>query len=198
MGKKRQFEEDIVLDQIASHFWQHGFSATKVDQLAVVTGLTKTSLYNAFGNKEALFLNSINFYVERSIDLMNNYLDTNLSMSECLENLFNNSFLLLKEEKLSFGCFLTNSIVELNANEFNLHAEVTALFDKVRDSKLKFFSHYVDNGKVSKDYSAEELTDHYMTLLQGLRVQSRNHGAETKIDNAIKIFLKFIRKIEKQ
>lgn len=147
MGKKRKFDEQVVLDQLAGHFWKHGFSATKVDQLSQLTGLTKTSLYNAFGNKEALFLSSINFYVERSIRTMDSYLDTNLSMSEGLEKLFSDSFLTLDNERLGHGCFLTNSIVELNANEFNLHAEVTALFEKVRQSKFRFFSHFVEKRK---------------------------------------------------
>ena len=198
MGKKKQFDEAIVIDKIASHFWTHGYSATKVDHLSEVTGLTKTSLYNAFGNKEALFLTAINFYVDRSIQMMNGFLDTNLSLSKALEKFFANSFLALEEKKLGVGCFLTNSIVELNGNEFYLHGEVTGLFDRVRASKLKFFSHYVDQRKVISGYTAEELTDCYMTLLQGLRVQSRNEGATEKVHNTIKTFLKFIKSIEKQ
>ena len=196
MGKKRQFDEDIVLDQMANHFWKHGYSATKVDQLSEVTGLTKTSLYNAFGNKDALFLTSINFYVENSISKMMSYLNTEQKLSTSLEHLLSESFLMLNDNNLSLGCFLTNSIVELNANEFGLHAEVTSLFDKVREAKLNFFDYYVQKEMVSKDYSASELTDYYMTLLQGLRVQSRNDGAESKIQNPIKTFLKFIKSIE--
>jgi TetR/AcrR family transcriptional repressor of nem operon len=196
LGNKRQFDEEVVLDQLASHFWKHGYSATKVDQLSEITGLTKTSLYNAFGNKEALFLHSINFYVDKSIGEMMGYLDTDLSLSGGLERLLNDSFLTVGKTQLSFGCFLTNSIVELNANETHLHAEATALFDNVREAKLKFFSHYVVNNKIKKGFSAEELTDCYMTLLQGLRVQSRNHGALSKIDNSIKTFLKFIKSVE--
>ena len=50
MGKQRQFDENKVLSLIAEHFWEHGYAATKVDQLAALTGVTKSSLYNAFGN----------------------------------------------------------------------------------------------------------------------------------------------------
>ncbi len=197
MGKKRQFNEEVVLDQLSSHFWKHGFSATKVDQLSEVTGLTKTSLYNAFGNKEALFLSAINFYVDKSLEEMSGYLNTSNSLSTNLEKLLTDTFITADKKSLSCGCFLTNSIVELNANELELHSEVTALCDKVRKVKLKFFSYYVDNGKIEEDYSAEELTNYFMTFFQGLRVQSRNSEESNKLQKPINIFLKFIRSIEK-
>lgn len=196
MGNKRQFDEEVVLDQMAFHFWKHGYSATKVDQLSNITGLTKTSLYNAFGNKEVLFTRSINFYVERSIKKMLGYLNTDLKLSTCLEKIFKDSFLSLDEEHLSCGCFLTNSIVELNSNNASLHSEVTTLFEKVRKANLKFFSYYIKSEKILKGYSSEELTDFYMTLQQGLRVQARNHNGKAKMKNTIKTFLKFIKSIE--
>ena len=46
MGKKRQFNEEEILDKLATHFWKHGYSATKVDQLSKITGLTKTTSEN--------------------------------------------------------------------------------------------------------------------------------------------------------
>ncbi|WP_372654216.1 TetR/AcrR family transcriptional regulator [Halobacteriovorax sp.] len=197
MGKKRQFNEEDVLGQLSSHFWKHGFSATKVDQLSEVTGLTKTSLYNAFGNKEALFLSAINFYVEKSLEVMSGYLDVNNKLSTNLEKLLTDTFITADKDSLSCGCFLTNSIVELNANELELHSEVALLCDKVRKVKLNFFSHYVENNKVVEGYSAEGLTNYFMTFFQGLRVQSRNHETSENLMSPITIFLKFIKSIEK-
>jgi TetR/AcrR family transcriptional repressor of nem operon len=63
MAKKRQFDENQVMNQISQYFWDHGYSATKMDELSALTGLTKTSLYNAFGNKEALFSKYVDFYI---------------------------------------------------------------------------------------------------------------------------------------
>jgi TetR/AcrR family transcriptional repressor of nem operon len=197
MGNKRQFEEEVVLDQLAKHFWRHGYSATKVDQLSAVTGLTKTSLYNAFGNKDALFLKSMNFYVENSLKEMSSYLNIDNSLSTNLEKLFRDSFQSIDVNTLSYGCFLTNSIVELNGNKNHLHEHITNLFDQIRGVSLEFFSHYIDTNKLIGTFDAQELTDYYLAFWQGLRVQSRNHDASTKIENSINLFLKFIKSIEK-
>ena len=198
MGKKRQFVEEEVLGKLANQFWKHGFFATKVDQLSDLTGLTKTSLYNAFGNKEALFLSAMNFYVEKSLEEMESYLDENESLSANLENLLFNTFLCEGNKELERGCFLTNSILELNANELGLHAEVTELCDKVAKKQCEFFSSYVNKNKIVKGYSAKELTEYFMTFWQGLRVQSRNNAPEDKLRSSIDLYLKFIKSIEKK
>lgn len=196
MGKKKQFNETVVLEQIANHFWKHGFNATKVDQLSETTGLTKTSLYNAFGNKEALFLSSINFYVENSITKMNSFFDTSNKLSSGLEKILYFSFLDLDQKNMDMGCFLTNSIVELNGNDDHLHNVAVKLLDRVWKIKLQFISHYVDNNKLKTDYDAVELTNYYMTVWQGLRVQSRSDKARPKLKNSIDIFLGFIKSLE--
>ncbi len=197
MGKKRQFIEEDVLDKLVIHFWKHGYSATKVDQLSEVTGLTKTSLYNAFGNKEALFLNALNYYVENTLKDLVGSLDKSMSLSFNIEKLLKSSFSLCDREVLDFGCLLTNSIVELNGNEPKLHEAVVKLYDRVREVKYKLISYYSKAGHISKEYKADELTDYYMTVWQGLRVQSRNDHAAEKLDNSIQVFLKFIKSIER-
>lgn len=197
MTNKRQFNDEDILYQVSTHFWKHGYFSTRVDDLSKSTGLTKSSLYNAFGNKESLFLSSINFYVENSIIAMKTYYNKKYSLSENFENILTNTFISKNKEILSYGCFLTNSIVELNATDPNLHKKVTALYDKVRQVKLEFISHYIELGRVQEGITASELTDYYLTFWQGLRVQTRNQAAPIKLKRSIQLFLKFIRLIEK-
>lgn len=196
MGNKRQFEEKEVLSQVATHFWEHGYSATKVDQLSELTGLTKTSLYNAFGNKEALFISALNFYVDNSLSELLLSLDTKKSLTENIEKIFKHSFTSCKNKNLSYGCLLTNSILEFNGSEPILHHQVTQLFDKVRTAMYNFFSVYVKDGRVALGYTSDDLADLYMTFFQGLRVQSRGEFSEQVLSRSIKSFLTLIKSIE--
>ena len=43
-------------------FWQAGYEATSVTDLERATGLNKSSLYNAFGSKEGLYLRCLDRY----------------------------------------------------------------------------------------------------------------------------------------
>ncbi len=43
-------------------FWRHGYEATSVGELTAAMGITAPSLYAAFGDKKALFLESVQRY----------------------------------------------------------------------------------------------------------------------------------------
>ena len=61
-GRPRKFDSDEVLDKVIHVFWEFGYDASDTETLSKRTGLTKTSLYNAFGSKEDLFIAAINRY----------------------------------------------------------------------------------------------------------------------------------------
>lgn len=61
-GRPRTFDTDNVLDKVIDVFWELGYEASDTETLSRRTGLTKPSLYNAFGSKEDLFVAAINRY----------------------------------------------------------------------------------------------------------------------------------------
>src|SRR5438445_11772806 len=66
-GRPRSFEPEVVLEQAMALFWRHGYSGTSFGDLTEATGLTKPSLYAAFGDKEALYLKCLQHYVEHHL-----------------------------------------------------------------------------------------------------------------------------------
>ena len=61
-GRPRTFDSDDVLDKVIDVFWELGYEASDTETLSRRTGLTKPSLYNAFGSKEDLFVAALNRY----------------------------------------------------------------------------------------------------------------------------------------
>jgi len=55
MARPRKFDEQRVVGAVRLLFNETGYHGTSVDDLSRVTGLSKGSLYGAFGDKEALF-----------------------------------------------------------------------------------------------------------------------------------------------
>ena len=66
MARPREFNEDAALDAAMHCFWAKGYQATSVRDLEAETGLTTPSLYNAFGDKRALFRRALERYAEHS------------------------------------------------------------------------------------------------------------------------------------
>lgn len=65
MAGVKQFDEDQALERALEVFWQQGFAATSMQDLAQATGVLRGSLYNAYGDKQAMFLEVFRRYQER-------------------------------------------------------------------------------------------------------------------------------------
>jgi TetR/AcrR family transcriptional regulator, copper-responsive repressor len=64
-GRPRAFELETALAQVMDAFWSEGFAATSLDDISAATGLNRPSLYGAFGDKRALYLQAYRQYRKR-------------------------------------------------------------------------------------------------------------------------------------
>jgi TetR/AcrR family transcriptional regulator, transcriptional repressor for nem operon len=60
MPREKDFSPNEVLAKAADLFTRHGFAATSMSMLTQELGVAKQSLYNTFGDKKALYLQSLN------------------------------------------------------------------------------------------------------------------------------------------
>jgi AcrR family transcriptional regulator len=61
-GRPRAFDRDAALARAMRLFWQKGFSATSIADLTEAMGIGSPSLYAAFGSKEALYAEALDYY----------------------------------------------------------------------------------------------------------------------------------------
>lgn len=64
MGRPREFDADDALDRALEVFWRKGYEGASLTELTAAMGITRPSLYAAFGNKEALFRKALCRYGE--------------------------------------------------------------------------------------------------------------------------------------
>lgn len=58
-GRPRAYDPDKAVAKAREAFWTQGYSATSLDDLSVATGMNRPSLYAAFGDKRALYLETL-------------------------------------------------------------------------------------------------------------------------------------------
>ena len=64
VGRPREFDVDKAIDRAMMLFWRKGYKGTSLTDLTAALGITRPSLYAAFGSKEGLFRQSARRYVE--------------------------------------------------------------------------------------------------------------------------------------
>jgi AcrR family transcriptional regulator len=66
IGRPREFDTEKALDLATSLFWRKGYEGTSLSDLTETLGITRPSLYAAFGNKEALFRRVLERYESKA------------------------------------------------------------------------------------------------------------------------------------
>ncbi|WP_413755376.1 TetR/AcrR family transcriptional regulator [Streptomyces sp. MMBL 11-3] len=64
IGRPRGFDTEEALQRAMVVFWEHGYDGVSLTDLTRAMGITKTSMYAAFGNKEDLFRRALERYAE--------------------------------------------------------------------------------------------------------------------------------------
>ncbi|MES4904257.1 MULTISPECIES: TetR/AcrR family transcriptional regulator [unclassified Streptomyces] len=64
IGRPRGFDTDEALERAMRVFWAQGYEGASLTDLTKAMGITRTSMYAAFGNKEDLFRKALERYTE--------------------------------------------------------------------------------------------------------------------------------------
>ena len=110
MPRPRSFDTDAIIDQLCDYFWEHGYSAASLDDLAARLGVKRGSLFNAFGSKEVLFAAAFDRYSQRCRVIF----DTPYHGKKAIEDYFDRAILFQRgsanematTQRMRRGCFL--------------------------------------------------------------------------------------------
>jgi len=111
-GRPRSFDPDEVLDKARAVFWNLGYAATSLDDLAAATGLNRPSLYAAFGDKHALYLAALRRSAAEATQALGAALQAEAPLRVVLTAIFDRTVDIYRRgEEGQRGCFLIGTAV---------------------------------------------------------------------------------------
>jgi AcrR family transcriptional regulator len=113
MGRPRSYEWHNVVDVAKQVFWDHGYEETALGDLEDATGLSRSSLYLAFGTKRGLFDAAMTEYVETFIDPRLGPVEAPGAGLREASRFFQDLATLFRDPGSQRGCLMINSIAEL-------------------------------------------------------------------------------------
>lgn len=113
MARPREFDDDDVIERAMIAFWRNGYESTSIGALEDATGISRISLYNAFGDKSSLFTRSLEKYAAdtRNFFSSNEFRDGGL---DSIVKLFENASRKRdKDAPEHHGCLMLNTILDI-------------------------------------------------------------------------------------
>jgi AcrR family transcriptional regulator len=180
MGRPKLFIREGVLEKALPVFWRRGFADASLHELEVATGVNKSGLYSEFKDKEDLFMQSLQYYLE-------NLEKKGLLTTEPLG--WNNIERFLKVGPCSLegqkGCFAVSSMREFPI----LPPEAVGIITRSR-SKLKQLiakNIEVERPKMNADSLAELVLTFFTGLSMEHNLSSSRPSIVRKIDDLMNI-----------
>lgn len=130
MAGVRQFDEGQALDKALALFWQQGYSNTTMQELAEATGVLRGSLYNAYGDKETLFLRVFDVYRERYVAQMRQALDKP-GLAASLHSFFGFIIKSMTTGTPARSCLSTKTALGAEAHDEPIRSALRGLLDEI-------------------------------------------------------------------
>jgi TetR/AcrR family transcriptional regulator, transcriptional repressor for nem operon len=173
MARPREFDETAALEAAIACFWSRGYEATSVRDLAENMGLSAPSLYNAYGDKHALFVQALEHYLDRSMRDRIKRLENSLPPKQAIRKFIGEIIDHSVSDRERRGCFLVNSALEVAPHDKKLGsliadrlAELEAFFERsIRKAQVE--------GTVSRKSVAKDLARLLLGVVLGIRVLAR-------------------------
>jgi TetR/AcrR family transcriptional regulator, transcriptional repressor for nem operon len=181
MARPREFDEEAVLDAAVQCFWARGYEATSVRDLIEKTGITGASLYNAFGDKRALYQRALDHYVEASVvDRMRRC--EALVPREAIGAFFSEIVRRSIDDRQHKGCMLVNAALDGAPHDRDFQKIVAAVLVRIEQFFLGCVEAGQVDGTITRSLRAEVLAQHLLGVLMGVRVLARVRPERALLD----------------
>ncbi|MDB5700300.1 MAG: TetR/AcrR family transcriptional regulator [Sphingomonadales bacterium] len=140
-------------------------------ELTAAMGITKPSLYAAFGNKEALFHKALDLYEREKLAYMSTALQEPTARLVA-DKLLRGALQMQSGTSDPKGCLAVISTVACGAESDSIKADVATRRESSRGALVARFEQAKANGELPENMTADALANYLFTILQGMSVQA--------------------------
>jgi AcrR family transcriptional regulator len=178
MAGVRQFNEDDAFAHALDLFWRKGFRATSMLDLAEATGVQRGSLYNAYGDKEELFIRVFERYAERFVADARRALDKP-DVHDALTSFFTYLIRSMTQGSPARGCLSTRTAVEFDPAAPRPREAVQGLLDKLEAAVLTVLD--TRDARAQLTMPPQQAASLVVMTTRGIAVMERVYGDPKKL-----------------
>jgi TetR/AcrR family transcriptional repressor of nem operon len=185
----RQFDEQEVIALALDVFWRKGLNDATMQDLAAATGVQRGSLYNAYGDKEAIFLRAFDQYARDFLESVAKLLAEG-DVAERLTKFFDSAIVNMTGGSPPRGCLTTRTALNAGISSEVVRERVQDLLGRLEQAVSKAISS-APGGRPAAE--ANRLARVVVTFTRGLAVMERAGYSRKQLKESASTFVDALR-----
>lgn len=189
MPRTKQFDQQAAVDQAIALFTAQGYHGTTAQDLVDALGLSRSSLYDTFGDKHGLFLRALEQYGHQSTRALRELLASSPDLPATLRRLFDQ---LIEENAVNGpqgGCLMTNTATAVGALSAAAGQLVRAGTLPIEEALAAAIAQAQQAGTVGTRHGAQALARSLHASIVGLRVMAKAGASQEALEDIARLAL---------
>jgi TetR/AcrR family transcriptional repressor of nem operon len=188
-GRPLEFDPQIALYKAMEVFWCRGYEATSLQDLLTAMAISKSSFYQAFCSKHALFERCLTLFRERQVGAMRAALERSPSGKAFIRQMLQSAAKEACSGAPPRGCLIMNTATEFSGRD----AIIADLVGQGAEQFAGVFRVAVERaqaaGEIAQDKDAELLGRYVVTTMSGLKTMAKAGMPAPAIDQVAEVAL---------
>jgi AcrR family transcriptional regulator len=188
-GRPREFCVDQALAAALGVFWSKGYEGASMADLTEAMGITKPSVYAAFGNKEALFHKALELYENEKLAYTREALKQPTARAVA-EHFMRGAIDAQTSTCDPKGCLGVISATACGAEADSIKADVIKRRASSQAALVERFVQAKRDGDLPDHIDVAGLTSYLFAILQGMAVQAGSGATRSDLESVVDTSLK--------
>ncbi|PAY08323.1 TetR family transcriptional regulator [Bradyrhizobium sp. UFLA03-84] len=184
----RQFDEDEVVATALDVFWRKGLHDATMQDLAAATGVQRGSLYNAYGDKEAIFLRAFDRYAGQFLEAAGNALAQG-DAATGLKTFFDMIIVNMTDGSPPRGCLTTRTALDAAISSADVRQRVQSVLTQLEQLIAQAIGRAPDKRSAA---DANRLARVIVTFTRGLAVMERAGYSRKQLRDVATTFIEAV------
>lgn len=172
-GRPRKYREEDALRAAGEVFWTKGFRATSLEDLTAAMGMNRPSIYNAFGNKKAVYRRALQQFARGMETAFQQTMVEQDDVRTALSSFYDAAVGTYTGGDLARGCLVMSTAVTAATSHPEVRADLLGVIRLLDRRMCERLQRAIDDGQLPRSYDALAGARLAQAVLHSLSLRAR-------------------------